>query len=262
MRIVWISPSLLSWNLSAQGWKIVNERTWRESYDIWARADRTLRTSKTKFERLDGLKLLELAIDDRLRLLVDSYRLHEIPLHAAPSSTLELLEHLSILKLVLRHALLAIRTAVDRRQETPPEAAYIELSELAWHFLRATDFLANRLLTEIGFKEPDEEFDYFSYEGWGRGVKFITGPESSWILAVEGTLSPDYISFSQHELWIPVIAESLESRAGWMQRNRRLGFNPEQHIPHDELLDLFFAGRVSGTPDQELGIYRFYFQAI
>jgi hypothetical protein len=86
MRIVWISPSLLSWNLSAQGWKIVNERTWKESYDIWARADRTLRTSKTKFERLDGLKLLELAIDDRLRLLVDSYRLHEIPLHAAPSS--------------------------------------------------------------------------------------------------------------------------------------------------------------------------------
>jgi hypothetical protein len=31
MRIVWISPSLLSWNLSAQGWKIVNERTWLNS---------------------------------------------------------------------------------------------------------------------------------------------------------------------------------------------------------------------------------------
>ena len=262
MSTIWISPDVLSWHTSNKGWQEQDQRLLRRAHSIWLHADQTLENSLTELQRTDGITALKRALNHRLQLLSKIYLLNQIPIVNKPAGTLQILERLGVIKRVLLNKLLTIRNAIEHDDAAPPSLVDSqELSEFVWYFLRSTDVLVDRLAINFGLKEFDQQFDFFSFEAWGRGVLIETGPHSSWRVEVQGVLAQDLVSKDSRSDWIPIITSSLISREEWLQRNE-YGFDTENDAEPHELGDYFFEGKFDGDSDQLMHIYQLYFRVL
>ncbi len=143
MPPVWISPEVLEWTPSLQGWKDQPELLWKRAHTLWAHADRTIQSAQGELSLVDGITALKRSLNQRTRHLLASFALPTIPLSEKPKGTLELLEFIGVIRPVLFRKLLSIRNALEHEDSPPPSQSYcLELSEFVWYFLRATDLAA------------------------------------------------------------------------------------------------------------------------
>ena len=254
MAMVWLSPEILEWTPSLQGWKNQPELAWKRAHTLWDHADRTIQSADGELSLVDGVTALKRGLNKRTRHLLAAFSLQAIPLSQKPRGTLELLEYVGVIKPVLFHRLLSIRNALEHEDSPPPPRSQcLELSEFVWYFLRATDMAARWTPTAVGLTIPDDEGDYFTYEGWGRGIKVTTGPEVKWQIEIDATMPSEAVSLTERAGWLAFAAESIQTRV-------ECGLDEaDETLPVD---DFFIKGKFSGTPTQRDSIYRIYFRAV
>ena len=210
----------------------------------------------------DGIAALRRAINQRVRHLFSSYALRTIGITPRPRGTLELLQHLGLIKPMLLKRLIDVRNLIEHEDGPPPnKEVCAELSEFTWYFLRATDPAASAVRVAIGLTIPQDEDHFFVYDGWGLGIKLTTGPEEQWRIKIDAALPAELFSRKERVGWIPVGLSYMETRAEWFETNKSVGLTPKNDLEPYSLDDLFLKGEV-GSLVRRVEIYRLYFAAI
>src|SRR5438128_6969353 len=104
-------------------------------------ADSLLRPGCSEAARGDAIAALRRAVGQRVRVFSDVHRLEHLPLERKPKNTMELLEVLGVIRPIMLRTLVDIRNAYEHEDIPPPsEDRCRELADLAWYFLRSTEW--------------------------------------------------------------------------------------------------------------------------
>ena len=260
MGKVWISPAVLHWNVTVQGWKHLPAEIWKRPYILWNHADRYIKAADTELMLVDGITTLRRVINLRVRHIFRNYELRTLKMRNRGGGTLELLEQLELIKPSVLKRLLEVRNVIEHEDRPPPDkTACAELSEFTWYFLRATDHAASAVTVAIGLTIPRDEDHFFVYDGWGLGIKLTTGPEEQWRVKMEAALPASVVSFVENPGWIEIEVSRTQTRSEWLADNS--WFSSDDVAPLS-LDDLFLEGSFVGPPSVRDEIYRLYFAAI
>lgn len=84
MAMVWLSPEILEWTPSLQGWKNQPELAWKRAHTLWDHADRTIQSADGELSLVDGVTALKRGLNQRTRHLLAAFSLQAIPLSQKP----------------------------------------------------------------------------------------------------------------------------------------------------------------------------------
>lgn len=244
---MWLSPEILSWQISLGTYEEHNRKFGARSYEIWSHAEQLLGHSSSEF-RISGISTLWRAIDHRLRLIEHIYSLKNIPIKAKPTDYLNLLEFLGTVRPLMLQKLKEIRNAVEHEDASPPDIDSCQIFlEFTWYFLRSTDGMTQRLITHLLLESTDrlpaEDADYW--------LDMENGPHRAWIPKISGWVMPDLISDESMDNWLMVKVDRTETRTDLINRLRDVededsledsgrGRNPD---------DIYISGEIRGTSE-------------
>lgn len=233
---IWIDPSWFSWK---SFWDtkdpVRNDRTIR-LYEIHQHACDRLASNRNDFDRSDAIMALRRVVGGRVKALMETYSLRDLPIGVKPKYDLELLESFGIIRPFMLRRLIDIRNIVEHQDSSPPPIDdCLMLADLVWYFLRSTDGLARMQVPFLVFRPH-------------KGAS--GGPEQVQLHFPESFSEAPEISAWLHA---PIIAnEPIEQ---WFK------IESAELKRHDHPDDFWMSvsGKVCGTEEQMKLIYDLYF---
>lgn len=254
---MWLAPDVLQWRVWAQDSHMQDDKPWRRPYDIWKHAERLLEKPATDFVRVDAIRNLKQAIEQREKLIKDIYKLQNIPIKNKSAKTFELLEYIGVIKPFMHKKLFDIRNAVEHEDaEPPPHDDCRVFLEFVWYFLRSTDSLV-RLSVGTFSLYPGDQDPIGPY-----GLESEMGPKNGWIPEVRGTVRPNLISENPMDSWIELNIRNIETHSAYLSRQFSLGLPPPDHLEGANPEDVHFSGEIKGPTEYLRSFVQIYFKAL
>lgn len=239
---IWINPEFLNWYRFSEGGSLLGDFEIKRAYEIWEHALMRLQNNPTEMDRTDAILTLKRCLNQRLQAIEQQYRLKE-NFDWSSKKYLQLLEELSLIRPLLLQGLMEIRNEIEHKDKRPPNLAKcLELLDVVWYFLRATDRILQVVEGSLHY-EHDNEIYWVNLE-----IKI----KRKWIFGARGWLPKESISLKSNPNFIEILADDLHTNEKWKEKG--------QHLDKKET-DLYFSGKVVVLPDQRR-IYRRYFNVI
>ena len=126
----------------------------------------------------------------RCKRLNAEYRWKRLPFRLPSNNQIEILAFLGIAKPILAKKLFNLRNRGEHQFEDPPSVGECqELSEFVWYFLRTTDMMLRRIITDVVFDGPHE-----SYHLSGEN-------HPDWRIWVKGTVPQECVKTEPQKGW-------------------------------------------------------------
>lgn len=247
---MWLSPEFLKWDTYPE--YELSDQNYRRAYDMWSHADQVLRQFQDDFHRVDALSTLKRALSHRLQLLKDLHKLDAIPLSRKPKRTIEQLEFFGVVRPTMLIQLIDVRNAIEHEDAPPPPyKRCLELLDFVWYFLRSTDRLATRLITDIYFHQPRAK-DYDT----GYFVTIETGPQNAWQMNFVASVNSSLLREDKENDWFQVRIDSLETRD---EVRSRISHEDSNALEDRRSKDLYIKGTIIGPENNLKEIVDMYF---
>ena len=200
---IWISPDILDWDHSNEGTVMPADTDLSEPYKQLDHVFHILSNNDSESYRVDAMVNLNRLIEVRLSQLEETYHFKKLKVFGTKTDRLAILENAGVIRAPLVMQINSIRNRVEHRRSSPPSKQKVEeLSELAWYFLRATDYLLIELARPITFAHHDPAYDFsiaFNYDNW-------------WEPTLAGWFPKDVFEFKRVERFIEIKASHLLSQ--------------------------------------------------
>lgn len=247
---MWLSPEFLTWDIYPD--YEISDQNYRRAYEMWAHADQVLKQFQDDFHRVDALSTLKRALSHRLQLLKDLHKLDAIPLSRKPKRTIEQLAFFGVVRPTMLIQLIDVRNAIEHEDAPPPPyERCLELLDFVWYFLRSTDRLATRLITDIWFGQPlakDYHTRYF--------VTIDIGPKNAWQMNFVASVNSSLLHEDKENDWFQVRIDSLETRD---ELHSHIS-HEDSNAPKDmQSKDLYIKGTIIGPENNLKEIFDLYF---
>jgi hypothetical protein len=160
-------------------------------YDHLKHAETRLNGGTSRYDAIDCITAIRRAIDFRITFLWSRYCLDRIQI-GNKKRRLELLEHLGIARRLLIHEIYNIRNAVEHQetQAPPPKEDLERYIDIAWYFLRSTDWIFSKN-NIMFFMYPS--FQNSDQEPASATLTLNISPSEQWGVELDGPIPEDVI---------------------------------------------------------------------
>lgn len=259
---MWLSNKIFSWSTFPESSRSEGRQGVHRPYEIWEHAESLLSIASNSFHRVDAITTIKRSIDHRLRQLRTLYCFDEIPIKAKPKRIVEQLAFFGIVRPTMLEQLILLRNQIEHGDAPPPDQSRCsEFLDFAWYFLRSTDRLVSSIAANFVL-EPAGSAAESPY--W---LEVEMGPRGSWKVELSGWVPRRLISKTEHEDWLNLDIERLETRQNFLgrlprkERKKELasatrGKNPTDtyisgamngpEIAYKELLNRYFSTSILG----------------
>lgn len=167
MKQLWISDNFLDQQLFCEVYSGYDDNIINRAYEIWNHAKNLIEQNDDTYSMSDAIWNLRRCLDQRTRTIEENYNLKQIPFLQKPKGYYELLEYYGVARPFIVKNLFSIRNDIDHHDATPPpKERCMELLDIVWYFLKATDRILQEKKKDLFFsKEADDPyFVYFSMD--------------------------------------------------------------------------------------------------
>jgi hypothetical protein len=225
-EILWIDPCWGDWVDSSFGASHVDRELAARAYQHWHLADELSgTTNQSDITRGTVMQKLWNAVEVRVRLLNDEYRLRQLSRAAGwpgRPDTLAILTKLGLVRPSALRQLKDIRNSVEHQDSGAPSIETCRsFVDTVWYFLRSTDTFVGKRITDFEIESPWEPDE-------GKKNLFVsfTLDFQSWLPQVHGWFPDVAVSRTEREGALPIRldkpAES-EGDAVWLSGTVREG---------------------------------------
>jgi hypothetical protein len=187
MTEIWIRPGWTDWHQDGSSSTLLDRESAKRPYGHWKHADSVLRNeSENEFARSSALTAMHRAMTQRaehIGMLYDLKRIEELK----DKKTLDQLESMGITRPLLLLNLRKLRNVVEHQDLGIPNAERtFEMLDLVWLFLKSTDPIVTRKLTETAFRDSWDDSCQLLIIEWDTG---------NWIISARGRLEGENFSY-------------------------------------------------------------------
>lgn len=156
MKQLWISDNFLDQQLFCEVYSGYDDNIINRAYEIWNHAKNLIEQNDDTYSMSDAIWNLRRCLDQRTRTIEKNYNLKQIPLLQKPKGYYELLEYYGVARPFIVKNLFSIRNDIDHHDATPPpKERCMELLDIVWYFLKATDRILQEKKKDLFFpKKP------------------------------------------------------------------------------------------------------------
>ncbi len=214
-----IDESVLNWRPNSDASGKLTSVEYLLPYQYHSRAE-VLLMEHLPEARTDAVSNLKRAIDHRLKTLNEIYCLRRVPGINRKDSLLDILFHLGILKPRLLHEIKRLRNEAEHQFIDPADhERCLDLADLCWYLLRATDACAHLRINGVILSENTEKFTESDY--W---VEFCPKFDEKWRIAIRG--------------WIPAEKLIMRDSLNGLQIQGEKEIAKKARDPNTEEIDL------------------------
>ncbi|WP_419706288.1 hypothetical protein [Promicromonospora sp. NFX87] len=238
-EVLWIVPCWRDWEDCGFGSSQVDPALAGRAYQHWHLADELSR-SKNQNEITRGTVVQKLwnAVDARVRLLNDEYRLRQLSRAAAwpgRPDTLAILTQLGLVRPSALRQLKDIRNSVEHQDRGAPAIETCRsFVDTVWYFLRSTDIFVGSRITDFELEDP-----WASDEGEPNHFVSFALDFQSWLPHIDGWLPAAAVSPTKLEAALSIkLDEPAQSQGGavWVRGTVRDGGTALEAVTHKYFL--------------------------
>jgi hypothetical protein len=183
---IFIDPIVLS--AGANGAAMIDHQVdWRKQHEIWSHANGIIASPSPSQQDLAAAVIqLQRAVELRDGTLDKLYNFTKIP-NKSSKVPYPIMADLGIIRPTLKIQLRKLRNRLAHEIEEPSlrmEECEL-LSDTAWHYLKATDRLAQQCVQLLGIEYETNDKNYSHFD--------VTFNRNTWSARIEGNVSPEFL---------------------------------------------------------------------
>jgi hypothetical protein len=241
---IYLLPDFMDWHNSSEGGELLDLGEWRRGHDIWEHAQLKLHQNATEMDRVDAITTLKRCLNQRLKEIEKAYKLKG--LFNTNKKYLQLLEQCGLVRPLILQDLMEIRNLIEHEDKRPPKLdRCLELLDVIWYFLRATDSITRLRIDSMIFEA-------------GNGPYWISANihiKRRWKFELRGWLPEDHLLPAAVPGAIEMMVEGLHTFKEWKERGKSFNLTEERVET-----DVYTSGEVVTFPDK-LAFIKKYFAA-
>ncbi|WP_256761273.1 hypothetical protein [Cohnella sp. WQ 127256] len=211
INTIWLPKEVFEWNQSSAGGAVISSNSINRAYIIWEHSRVLIEEATNDLQLSDGILNLKRSLNQRLKLIEDTYSFKKIDILNKPKGYLELLERYGIVRPYLMKNLLTIRNDIEHNDAPPPDINRCkELLDVVWYFLKSTDGIV-QLVKEAIFDLFDNKGRETNY-GFQIEIDYDTTPISIKLI---GWFPSDLLSNTSQQDYFQVFVEIFHGKEHW-----------------------------------------------
>ena len=250
--IKYVSSQIFDWDLRAESWSIQKD-SWKIPYSYLQHAEELINANNNKHYLIDAISNIKRAIDHRVKEVSQDYKFKKLSSLIDVKGNMEVLKELELIKPKMVHDVMTLRNILEHQFSDPPnQARCLELAEVAWYFLKSTDYISRQISDGANFVDIYDENYCFGLDG---------SPKNDWLKTVSGWLPHDMVSDEEKDGFFAV--EVIELKSGADQKKKCLDSNEILYNYYNSFddLDVYLECNIIDY-SQLVKFVRGYFQAI
>jgi len=163
---MFINRQFMKWDVTPEGISMQDKSLFDRPWSLYDRAEKKLATDTSPDSRGEFFITLKRAIDRRLKGIeqIHEFTKLSLPIKIKSKSRLELLEYLGIVRPLLIKKLMTIRNDIEHHDMRPPSMTICQqFLDTTWYFLKSTDFLVIRRVSDLVFEKYDGKGNETAY---------------------------------------------------------------------------------------------------
>ena len=203
MKMIWISPAFLKWDICASLRTRVSATVTSRPYAMLDHGEDLLRHHVGELFRVDAILTMKRALDLRLKRLNRLYAFDRLCGKEIPKHLIQKLEYCNIIRPLMVRKLLDLRNVLEHQQKIPPPVDRCEeFLEFVWYFLRSTDWITSASIDRIQYEHPRYKQNY-GIECW---------KSHDWTFRLNAWLPATMVSQSPRRDWLHLAVSEIRTR--------------------------------------------------